>query len=261
MAHAGVIIDVVSMRPLLIAMPVAAVIWSTSTDAQMFFSDVVAIELRQEKVSAGFARHPQMELTPLGLETRQPWTENAIREFWFHTPPLPTGPSWRPPTSVGVELTLNDLYVVEKTFRVSIRTFGRYSADRVHWSSWFPIAATPPTASTVRTFEGRLELPRFAQARYQELMQAWWKTNPAWGSDEHEFFLWLAATHRDYLEAEIPVMGYVQFLVEGTAGGFRVGGLTIRLNAGMSGVSAIPRGPRRPGADEKWFFDLARTGA
>ena len=39
-------------------------------------------------------------------------------------------------------------------------------------------------------------------------------------------------------------MGYIQLLVEGDAQGLRVGGLTIRLNAGMSGLQSIPRAQR-----------------
>jgi len=201
-----------------------------------------------------------MELTTLGLETRQPWTDNTSREFWFQTQPLATGPSWRPPPAVGFELALNDLFVLERTQRGYLKAFGRYSADRVHWSSWFPIASTSRETLAGSTFQGRHELPRAARDKYDELMQVWWQSDPAWSSDEHEFCLWLAAGHRDFFAAEIPHMGYVQLRVEGDAQGMRVGGLTIRLNAGMSGLQSIPRGQRRPNADEKWFFDLSRIG-
>jgi hypothetical protein len=238
----------------------AGLVWAASANAQIFFSDVVSIELRPQKLSGEFSWSGQMELTTLGLETRQPWTDDTSREFWFQTQPLATGPSWRPPSAVGVELTLNDLYVLEKTQRAYLKAFGRYSADRVHWSSWFPIASTSRETLAGGTFQSRHELPRFAQAKYQELMRTWWQTDPAWSSDEHEFSLWLAASHRDFFASEIPHMGYVQLLVEGEAQGLRLGGLTIRLNAGMSGLQSRPRGQRRPSADEKWFFDLSRIG-
>jgi hypothetical protein len=120
----------------------------------------------------------------------------------------------------------------------------------------------PTTGETLAgsTFQGRHELPRFARAKYQELMHEWWQTDPAWSSDEHEFCVWLVAAHRDFFSSEIPHMGYVQFLVEGDAQALRVGGLTIRLNAGMSAVQSLPRAELRPNADEKWFFDLSRIG-
>ena len=157
-------------RRLWIALLMAGLVWAASVDAQIFFSDVVSIEFRPQKLSSEFSWSGQMELTTLGLETRQPWTDNTSREFWFQTQSLATGPSWRPPSAVGIELTLNDLYVLEKTQRAYLKAFGRSSADRVHWSSWFPIASTTRETLAGSMFQGRHELPRFAGAKSQELM-------------------------------------------------------------------------------------------
>jgi hypothetical protein len=49
-------------------------------------------------------------------------------------------------------------------------------------------------------------------------------------------------------------------LIEGGAQGFRVGGLSVTLQSGSSGLSSIPRGTRRATADQKWFFDLSTVG-
>jgi hypothetical protein len=89
-------------------------------------------------------------------------------------------------------------------------------------------------------------------------MSIWWRTNPAWPSDEHEYCLWLAANHREVFDSEIPVMGYVQVLVEGNARRFTFKGLSIAINSSGSGLQAIPRGPKRAGSDDKWFFELTK---
>jgi hypothetical protein len=141
------------------------------------------------------------------------------------------------------------------------RAFCRYSADRVHWSSWYRLAPTAPVTSLVSTeFESWLELPRAASERYEELKTEWWQTQPVWSSDEHEFCIWLAAHHRDYFDTEVPLVGYVQVRVEGDAHQVHVASMTVWFSSDPGGLESIPRGPRRPTADGPWFFDLAKLG-
>jgi hypothetical protein len=242
-------------------LPVALLGWllfaAASPAAQIFFNDVVTIEFHPQKVSREVAWSDQMELTADGLTTRGPVRADSSREFWIRTPPMAAGFSWRPPTQVSVDLTITDLRV---TGSISyINAFARYGADRVHWSSWIPLTAPTRDTRAHAAFQGQLALPAMATAQYRKLMAEWFVTEPPWGSDEHAYCVWLAATHPEFFATEIPHMGYIQLLIEGEAASLRAGGMVIRLSAGMSGMSVTPRGPRRANADEKWFFDLTKT--
>jgi hypothetical protein len=228
---------------------------TVSLGGQRFWDTTTAIDLRAQAVSEEMTWSRNLTRTADGLDTG-PASGTAIPEFWLQTPPLATGPSWGPPDNVTVSMTLDDLEMVETTMRASLAVFARYSADRVHWSSWFPVPAT-----SRETFHGSHVLPRTAQERRNALLQEWGRTEPVWSSDQHEFFLWVAAEHPDFFETEIPVVGYVQLRVEGLAQSFRAAGITVRLQAGMSGLSAVPRGPVRPDAESPWFFDLSRVDA
>jgi hypothetical protein len=242
-----------------LATPAAGAALRARSGAQIFFSDKVTVEFAPGKVPKEAAWNDQMELTSRGLATLQPWAPNSSRDFWFRTQPIAGGPSWRPPRVLGITVDLQGIeFAPNSTMRPYIRAFARYSTDRVHWSSWFGLTGKDSTLAP-ETFTGSLSMPQQAQAKYSELMTQWWRTNPAWSSDEHEFCLWLAANHRDYFATEIPVMGYVQILVEGGAH-LRIAGLSVALSSSASGLQSIPRGERRATADRNWFFDLATIG-
>ena len=124
-------------------------------------------------------------------------------------------------------------------------------------SSWFPLAGAVSDL-TATEFKGSMAKPYFAPSRYQDLMSVWWRTSPAWASDEHEYCLWLAANHPEVFESEIPVMGYVQVMIEGNARRFSVKGLSISIGSSSGGLQSIPAAPKRAGAEDKWFFELSR---
>jgi hypothetical protein len=229
--------------------------------AQIFFNDRVVIEFARGKMPAEMSWTKQMEVTERGLATLQPWAPNTSRDFWFRSQPIPAGPSWRPPTNLGLKITLDGVETAESTMKPHTRAFARYSTDRVHWSSWFPLSPAGGSAFSATSFEGTLGMPHYVREEFEELRSKWWQTNPAWSSDDHEFCLWLAAHHRSFFDSDIPFMGYVQLLVEGGAQGLRLSGMTVSLSAGMSGLQSIPRGPQRSTAEDKWFFSLEKAPA
>ncbi len=200
-----------------------------------------------------------MVLEPSGLGTPGPGAPNTSRDFWLQTQPMPAGPSWRPPRIVSVTVRLVGAEMSGQDSQGFLRAWARYGADRVHWSSWFPLPGATPRGLTTE-FTGTLVKPYYAPSRYQSLMSDWWRTTPAWSSDEHEYALWLAANHRDVFQSEIPVMGYVQVLVEGNAQRFSLKGVSIGISSSGSGLSSVDVGGTRPakrtGIDDKWFFQL-----
>jgi hypothetical protein len=223
--------------------------------SQTFFSDRVEIRFEPGKLSPEITWSDQMERTAAGLATLGPGEPNTSRDFWLQTQPMPAGHSWRPPRHASVAVTLIGSAFAGEAKSGFLRTWARYGTDRVRWSSWFPLAGAVSNLAATE-FKGLLVKPYFAPSRYQDLMSAWWRTKPAWSSDEHEYCLWLAANHPDVFESEIPVMGYVQVLVEGNAQRFSLTGLSIDINSSGSGLSAVPSGQKRAGADDKWFFAL-----
>lgn len=229
---------------------ILALSWS-----QTFFTDKVEISFEAGKLSPEITWSDQMELTPLGLATLGPGAPKTSRDFWLQTQPMPAGPSWRPPRHASVTVTLTGSAFDGQANSGFLRGWARYGTDRVHWSSWFPLPGAVSNL-TATEFKGSMVKPYFAPSRYQDLMSAWWRTNPVWSSDEHEYCLWLAANHRDVFESEIPVMGYVQVLIEGNAQRFSLKRLSISIGSSGSGVSSVPRGPQRAGAEGRWFFEL-----
>ena len=239
----------------------AAFVTIVPARAQTFFNDTVTILFGRS--TPELVWNDQMELTPAGLSTLQPWAPATSRDFWLRSPPLAAGPSWRPPRYMNLKVTLAGLELATSTVPPSIRVFGRYSADRVHWSSWFPLGSKESSSPAPSSFEGQLMVPRAAREQYDSLMSTWWRTNPPWPSDEHEFCVWLAAQHRSLFDAEIPFIGYTQVLLEGNAQGLRLRGMAVTLAASGSsveGVSLGPQPPQRPTYHGKWFFDLGKTG-
>ena len=229
---------------------------AASLHAQHFFQRTVSLNLRRPLYQPDFTWSDQMEMTIDGLQTLQPWRPGTSRDFWFQTQPIAAGPAWRPPTFATIDLTLKDLVFDEASISNYIRVFARYSAERAHWSSWYPIPSTTRTM-TSSTFHGELQLPRFARKQYDSLMGEWWQTNPVWGSDEREFCDWLVAHHRDYCANEIPFIGWVQLLVEGGAQGLRIGGISADIKASVGGMSISSRDGREPDDTTPWSFELS----
>jgi len=112
--------------------------------------------------------------------------------------------------------------------------------------------------SVAAEYEVNVSLPHAASEKYAELERDWWRTDPQWPSDEHEFCVWLATHHPAYFGTEVPFIGYVQVRLEGNANAFHLAGIKVEQSSASGGVQAIPRGTRRPSADGQWFFDLSK---
>jgi hypothetical protein len=156
-----------------------------------------------------------------------------------------------------VEVTLTNLGIESGHLNV----FFRYSADLVHWSSWYSMTLSGAGAPDTRAeYQGNVSLPHVAGEEYARLMREWWQTGPQWSSDEHEFCVWLATHYRGYFSTEVPFVGYVQVRLEGNAGAFRLGSINVKQSSGSSGLQSLPKGTRRATANGEWFFDLNKVG-
>jgi hypothetical protein len=107
-------------------------------------------------------------------------------------------------------------------------------------------------------YQGELTLPRAAREQHDVLMREWFKTDPAWSSDEHEFCVWLAKLYPSYFATENPFIGYVQVRVEGESRRMRVGAMRIEQSWSVSGFTSFSKRKARTTTGEKWFFDLSK---
>jgi hypothetical protein len=98
------------------------------------------------------------------------------------------------------------------------------------------------------------------QKAYYAKMQEWWKTNPAWSSDEHELCVWIASHDPDFFSREFPFIGYVQVRIEGETRGLQLKSLSIKVSSSVSGLTALggSKAQVRPTTGEKWFFDVSK---
>jgi len=236
--------------------PVLLIAASITGWAQLLLKDSTSIQFAGARPPEGISWSPSLSLTEAGLVT-QPVNQAGLSwDFWIQSQPIAAGMSWRPPMSSVIRVDVK----VPELDSGYLRAYFRYSGDRVHWSSWYDLRETPGTVATARDYQGSVSLPEAAHEKYDELKMEWWKTNPDWSSDEHEFCVWLATHHPEYFATEVPFIDYVQVRLEGGAvRRVRLAGMTVGLSGGVSGLSSIPRGTRRASADEKWFFDLQKV--
>ena len=247
----------IRMKPISVAhfVPVFLIAASVTGWAQFFSSYSTPIEFAGTRPPEGINWSSSLSLTETGLVTQPVNLAGVSWVFWIQSQPIAAGMSWRPPTSsqIHVDVTVPEL---DSGY---LRAFFRYSSDRVHWSSWYDLRETPGTPATARGYQAYVSLPEAAHEKYSELKVEWWRTNPDWSSDEHEFCVWLATNHSGYFATEVPFIGYVQVRLEGGAVRLRLSGMMVGLSSSVSGLTSIPRGTRRASADEKWFFDLKKV--
>ncbi len=223
-----------------------------AASAQIMSGESATVELARGRLPQGVTWSSSLQPSDEGLVTKPLDAPNASWDIWLQTQALPVGLSWRPLTSTSMRLFVNASGLGDPF----MGAFFRYSSDRVHWSSWYNMKrAEGDAAKEPYAYEGEISLPRGAREKYTELMREWWRTNPVWSSDEHEFCVWLAHHHPDYLATEFPLIGYLQFRIEGS-GRDEFNSLKVEQRWMVGGLHSIPKGKVRPTTEEKWFFDL-----
>jgi hypothetical protein len=182
------------------------------------------------------------------------WEGSAttVREGWIQTAPVPTGLWWRPPIGVHVrvEILPGPASIVLGNGKISTpfsgEVFVRYSADRVHWSSWqklAPLRADEPS-TPVTVFTGHLGVPARERTAYVERLRAYAMLDVPWASDEEAAARWIVDREPDFFARQIPFIGYVEILHERSFhGGQPITHLKAGIAYGMSGMSAMPKDP------------------
>ena len=225
---------------------------TTSALAAVMGFEVAEVVFQEGQTPGGASWSGNLSLTKDGLVS-PPRQKNVIHEVWLQTGKMPVGAAWRPPRSSRIWLSVFG----EADGRSSPDVYVRYGVDGVNWSTWYKLSpAEKPKAGAVWTFEHQLTLPAVVGEKYHELMQAWWKTDPDWASDEDAFCRWLAKNKPGYFESEIPFLGWVQFRLEHRSleRPIRIGKLKAEFSWGTGGLHTPPKGGKYP-EERKWHFD------
>lgn len=227
---------------------------TVTVQAQIFSDDTVKIQFAPTKVPDGVTWSSSVSLSESGLFLER-LSPNTSAEVWVQSQPIAAGMSWRPPTSVTIKV---DVEADAGSFAY-LHAYFRYSCDRVHWSTWYNLSSAKAQGrNAVSVFGGWLSIPRMAQKAYHTQQQEWWKTNPAWSSDEHELCNWIVGKDPEFFSHEFPFIGYVQARIEGETKGIQLKSLAINISSAVSGLTALGKGRARSTTGEKWFFDTSK---
>jgi hypothetical protein len=228
---------------------------AATIQAQFFSNDSITIKFAPTEKLDGVTWSPSVSLTDSGLYLER-LSPDASAEVWLQTQPTSAGMSWRPPTSIMVRV---DVEAGAGDFTY-LRSYVRYSCDKAHWSTWYNLSsAETKTNGMAFTYEGWLSLPQIARKAYSDLAREWWKTDPAWSSDEHELCVWIAKRNPEFFSSEFPFIGYIQVRIEGESRGLRLKSLKVSANSSVSGLTSVKKSQVRSTTGEKWFFDLSKT--
>ena len=197
-----------------------------------------------------------------GLETKL-LPANQSQDVWIQTHAFPIGLSWRPPQAANFSVSLDGSFdEVDPTFPIPPQIFIRYSCDKLNWSTWYSFNPTDKkTKDGLKVYASKISLPHSAAERYRNLMREWWKTNPVWSSDEHEFCEWLVKKEPDFFAKEMPFIGYVQVRIEkfSVNSAQNIKSMTIGYFWGVGGLQSIPKDKSkvRKNTEDRWFFSTA----
>jgi hypothetical protein len=166
---------------------------AATIQAQFFSSDSITIKFAPTEKLDGVTWAPSVSLTDSGLYLER-LSPDRSAEVWVQTQPISAGMSWRPSNSIMVRV---DVESGAEDFTY-LHSYIRYSCDKAHWSTWYNLSpAKTKAVGMAFTYEGWISLPRIAQKAYVDLAMEWWKTDPAWASDDRELsVIWLAEASR-----------------------------------------------------------------
>ena len=222
--------------------------------AQIFFQNRLEIQFAPNQTPAEATWSPSLSLNDNGLfSAKRP--PNTSTEVWVQSQPIAAGISWRPPTFERIKIEVG----ADAEAFTYLKTFVRYSCDRVHWSTWYNLRPLKTEAQVATSYEGDLSLPRTAYAEYYAKMAEWWKTNPEWTSDEHELCVWIARQDPEFFARQFPFIGYIQVRLEGETRGLQLKSLTIHIDAAVSGLSSPRNNGTIKSTEEPWSFDVSKV--
>jgi hypothetical protein len=173
-----------------------------------------------------------------------------VRDIFLETiRPFAIGYSWRPAQSatIDIEIVPPQKMITLSNGQTAYPFMGnwyvRYSPDTRHWSSWQVIEGQNlPQKDGPWKFRGEISVPQKERAAYQQYLDAYYKLDVPWTSDEEAAVKWILQEDPNFFSQGIPFVGYLQFLYEGRLyGGQRIESIKIDVSYGVGGLATIPR--------------------
>ena len=192
---------------------------------------------------------------------------SSLRDGWIKTVPLALGLSWRTPSAVSVRVIIHpeikditlDNGQIYTPYHGDIHV--RYSPDTVHWSTWQVLQPDEPQGNTEIQnpgihFSGSIRIPYIEMDDYRQFLQEYAELDVPWKSDEEAAVMWILESDPDFFERQIPFIGYIQFLYEGSfRGGQRITSFRAEVTYGMSGLHYPPEDDDYGDRDSRpWSF-------
>jgi hypothetical protein len=225
------------------------------------------ILLQKGRVPPGttWSKNLQLEDKHLKLLTSK---DADVYEFWIQTEPTSVGAAWRPPASVGIQIGVfgtstffkdrnPQLLAAVADDPIEFEMFVRYSADKVHWSTWQLLGAAEscvegnsggcgrriPFKGAMKSFAGTIGIPNLTLKPYNERLEKW---KPC--ASEIDYWRWLEKNDPGYIEKEIPLIGYLQFRLEGQIDVRDLSLTSIKpvVSSAVSGISCSYNGGTNP---------------
>ncbi len=256
--------------------------------AQIRTFDSKKFELARSKNSQNISWSDSFQQDENGIILQKNIKDYLSTDYWLQSEPFSIGEAWQPPIAARIIIEFNG--DVPKGFWKNTDVYIRYSADKMHWSSWSNrnrIDAGSKDYDSLRRFyvydvkqdaslyDVSISMPSVARTEYLELRKIWMKSKE-YVDNEYLFFVWLAQNYPSYFEREIPVIGYVQFRVEGNSDGFdsevKLHSISFNYGYSISGLGYFdPRDkddanpgkkvegkPEIKDSEGAWHFDLSK---
>ena len=236
-------------------------LFAAAADASISSSTPVTISFtnrHEAETKAIWSETNHLTITSAGLG----WDGEpaATREGWIQTKPVGVGLAWRPTAGVNLRvriepapqpIKLNSGQTYTPYFG---RVFARYSPDARHWSSWHELRQDGTNSPTVH--QGSMAVTRRAQQRFAQHRSAYAKLNVPWPDDTEACVRWLLQREPDFFATELPFIGYVEFLIEGSFhGGQRIRSFDADISWVVSGMHQPPKdGQPHPSFERPWQF-------
>ena len=191
----------------------------------------------------------------------------SLRDGWIKTVPMALGLSWRTPSAIYVRVTIlpeiEDITLNNGQISTPYAgdVYVRYSPDTMHWSTWQvlqpgELQSSTETLNPGRHFSGTLRVPYIEMVEYRQLLSKYAELDVQWKSDEDAAVRWILANDPDFFERQIPFIGYIEFLFEGSFhGGQRITSFRAEVTYGMSGLHYAPENDDYGDRDSRpWSF-------
>jgi len=153
----------------------------------------------------------KLALSERGLG-RSPSDRNASVSAWVESRPIPVGYSWQPMRFVRTDSEIQ-MHSTDQAhqghYPFEMALYARYSPDRKHWSDWQVLAKKK--GKDRLEYVGYLSIPNKQRQRYLEYLKQFSQMKVAWPKDQEAAVKWMVGKEPDFLEKEMPFIGYVQF--------------------------------------------------